>query len=119
MTQCDGLDWQNLRDEFNYDQLWKKKSWNDVARHFVLSLCFSFLPSTFDIVTDCLSAHYFLAGEDYTKRVFNLSDPWAADCRHTGTFIAHTQSGSETLYEEVTCFEKDPIWGSVTLAFIF
>ena len=49
----------------------------------------------------------------------NLSEPANHDdCVHTGRFTSFIP-GPEIEYEEIVCFEKDPIWGWVTVGFMF
>ena len=40
-------------------------------------------------------------------------------CVHIGTYLRWDGNSSEVVYEEVECFERDPIWGYMSLFFIF
>ena len=88
-------------------------------RHFFIALIFGALGSFVDISTDGLTAKSFIRGANYTKWVKNLSDPANHDgCVHTGRFTSFNPS-PEIEYEEIVCFEQDPIWGWVTVGFMF
>ena len=83
------------------------------------ALIFGTLGSFIDIGTDGLTARSFIWGTNYTKRVNNLSDPANHDnCVHTARYTIYNPD-PEIEYEEIICFEQDPIWGWVTVSFMF
>ena len=107
-----------LKRELTLQKLWRERTWKEILRHFVTALIFGTLGSFIDIGTDGFTAESFISGTNYTKRVDNLSDlANHNDCVHTGRFITFNP-GPEIEYEEIVCFEKDPIWGWVTVAFM-
>ena len=71
----------------------------------------SFLLSTLDIILDKLVSVGFLNGQYYT-RIFMIEQP-DLNCTHLGT-KCKTDGCIKVHY---SCFEKDPIWGVVDLAF--
>ena len=82
-------------------------------------LIFSAFPTFYDVVTDGFAAQNFIQGANYTKYVTNFSDPaFHQNCIHVGRFTTfHPEP--EIAWEEISCFEKDPIWGAVTVILIF
>ena len=135
----DNLDWNILKKDEFQEKIWSGRSWSNIAKNFAIVLLFSLIPTVSDVVTDGLSVNSFLSGTVYTKHITDLSllnvtnnhscsdlisvpnpfDPDAADCTHTGCFIAYTDEGPIIEYEVIECFETDPGWGYVTLACIF
>ena len=81
------------------------------------------------ILLDMLTASEYLGGQWYTKRwvdvkwyeaIVDCSDPhetWRLGeecCRHTEQTSWWQQLGSD-----IECFEKDPLWGTLTVLFLF
>ena len=114
-----GINFSSLKRELTVQKLWRERTWKEILKHFVTALIFGALASFIDIGTDGLTAKSFIGGANYTKWVENLSDPANhGDCIHTGRFTIFNP-GPEIEFEEIVCFEQDPIWGLVTLAIIF
>ena len=114
-----GINFTSLRKELTVEKLWQERTWREILKHFLTALVFGALGSFIDIGTDGLTAKSFITGCNDTKRVKNLSDPVNHDdCIHTGRFTSFNP-GPEIEYEEIVCFEQDPIWGWVTVVFIF
>ena len=69
-----------------------------------------------------MSGFTYIFGADYIKNVDNEDDPSVADndlttCRQLGHFWANDKENID--YYQYQCFERDPIWGCWTLAFMF
>ena len=118
-TIYQGINFSSLKRELTVQKLWRERTWKEILKHFVTALIFSALPSFFDIGTDGFTAESFIRGANYTKWVKNLSDPANHDdCIHTGRFTSYNP-GPQIEFEEIVCFEQNPIWGLRTVAFIF
>jgi len=116
----DHLDWEELRGEFTWDKIWRERTWKEIAETFSVGLIFSLLPTVNDVLTDSLSANNFIFGTKYIKKVYNLTDQSAKNCTHVGRYIEYSETAEPSvLYEVVECFERDQIWGCLTLSFIF
>ena len=114
-----GINFTSLRKELTVQKLWGERTWKEILRHFFIALIFGALGSFVDVSTDSLTAKSFITGANYTKWVKNLSDPANHDdCVHTGRFTSFNP-GPEIEYEEIVCFEQDPMWGWATVALIF
>ena len=103
------LSWSKLRSE--------RYCANITWKHFTVVLFTSFLPSLFDFGTDYLSGVNFLSGTNYTKYVNHGSD--FGTCTHTGRYTSFVGPRPEVLYEEISCFEVDRIWGYLTIGITF
>ena len=118
-----GINFSAVRREFKEEvqQLWRVQNWKQVTKHFFIALVFGALGSFVDIGTDGLSAKNFINGANYTKRITNLSDPANHEnCVRTGFFTSvDPVLGPKVEYEEIVCFEKDLVWGWVTLGLMF
>ena len=109
----------------------------NVCGHFAQALLIGVIPSFFDLVTDSLNANKFIVGNYYTKQIHNMSEFDKDSCTHVGTYIRYKKpeelnisediSNSkfltdleipEVVFEEVSCFEIDQIWGWLTFSFI-
>ena len=118
-TIYQGINFSALKRELTPQKLWRERTWKEILRHFITALIFGTLGSFIDIGTDGLTAKSFIWGTNYTKWVKNLSEPANHDdCVHTGRYTS-SNPGPEIEYEEIVCFEQDPIWGWVTVGFIF
>ena len=114
-----GINFSALKNELNVQKLWRERTWQEILNHFVTALVFGALGSFVDISTDGLTANSFIKGANYTKWVKNLSDPANHNgCVHTFRLTSFSP-GPKIEYEEIVCFEQDPIWGWVTVCFIF
>ena len=94
------------------------------AKLFMTSLVFSLVPTVTDMGSDGYLAWSFVHGDHYKKNVPHESYPTVQLC---GASVARTisqiRNGSEwssiqTEYNFI-CFEKDPIFGGITLGLIF
>ena len=113
------FNWTALKAEFTWEKLWTNRTWKDIFGHFAKVLFLTVIPTLFDMTTDALNGINFVVGADYMKRAVNLSDPLNQNCTHIGTYLKHAGHGeSWTEYEDLSCHEKDPIWGYVTLGLI-
>ena len=116
------IDWKALAGEFTWEKLWKKRDWKSIWKHFLVAFSTGFFFSAFDVITDGTSGFTFIFGAYYIKNVELKSDSSVEHfmCNITGRFTEIDQDGSEQVdYYRYQCFEKDPIWGFFTLAFMF
>jgi len=88
--------------EFNWDTLWRNREWPEIGETFGINLVVGLLPTLFDVGMDSLAVNDYINGTYYYKETGNYSD----NCRLT----------AENYTE---CFEKDPIYGYVTLTCFF
>ena len=84
----------------------------------LVGFCLSF----FDMaIGDGLVSYDFLNGADYIKTVNDTSDPAVTNpnfsCKHIST--THHFTGDNATVYTFTCNERDPIWGSLSLAIIW
>ena len=141
VTEQDGLDWKILRAEFNLRNLWSGRTKSAVAKHAIMVLVFSLLPSIFDIGTDIGSGKNYIEGQMYTvdnymddttnstkevtnialgeeladKNNFTTSNP-SRNCSLKGIYTSYTEEPS---YERLDCFAKDEVMGYFTVGVIF
>ena len=114
------LNWEALKAEFTWEKLWTNRTWKDIFGHFAKVLFLTVIPTLFDMTTDALNGINFIVGTDYMKRAVNLSDPLNQNCTHIGTHLKHPGHGESWIeYEDLSCHEKDPNWGYLSLVFIF
>ena len=114
-----GINFSALKRELTLQKVFRERTWKMILRHFVTALIFGALGSFIDIGTDGFTAKSFIRGTNYTKWVKNLSDAANhGDCVHTGRLTSFNP-GPQIEYEEIVCFEQDPIWGWFTVGFIF
>ena len=120
--QADGLDWEELRKElrnlFNFNA--ENRSWGIILKTSLIIFATSLAPSLFDMGSDAFSVYNFINGTTYTKNVPDLNHPSvnSSKCIHVGTHLRRDGNSSEVVYEEFECFERDPIWGYMSLVFI-
>ena len=132
------IDFKILKEEFSLKKIWRDRTLNHFFGHFARVLLIGLVPSFFDLFTDSLNAKNFIFGTFYTKQIQNMTEFNRDICKHVGTYIRYTtttelNSSSEDLciskfstdlkkpevvYEEVSCFEVDKIWGWLTFVFI-
>ena len=99
-----GINFTSLRKELTVQKLVRDRT-------FFIALIFGALGSFVDVSTDGLTAKSFITGANYTKWVKNLSDPANHDdCVRTDRFTSFNP-GPQIEYEEIVCFEQDPMWG--------
>ena len=117
------VNWRALSAEFDWKGLWTKKFWKSIWKHFLISFWTGFFFSALDILTDGWSGFTFIFGTDYIKNVASQNDTSVADtdsCKNIGRFVVVDEDGTESVeYYQYQCFEKDPIWGAMTLFFMF
>ena len=117
-TIYQGINFSGLRRELSVQKLWRERTWREILRNFVTALIFGALGSFIDISTDGLTAQSFISGANYTKWVKNLSDPANHDnCVHTGRFTSFNPA-PHIEFEQILCFEQDPMWGQATIGFL-
>ena len=122
-TQADGLDWVELAIElknlFKFNT--ENRPWLTILKTSLIIFATSLVPSLFDMGSDAFSTYNFINGTTYTKYVPDLNHPSvnSSRCVHIGTYLRWDGNSSEVVYEEVECFERDPIWGYMSLVFIF
>ena len=116
-----GINFSALRGELTIQKLWRDRTWKEILGHFFVALVVGALGSFVDVGTDGFAAKSFISGTNYTKRVTNLSDPANHEnCVRTGFFTSlDPVLGPKVEYEEIVCFEKDLVWGWVTVALMF
>ena len=105
------ISWKNLSSEIRQSVF----TWGN----FFTVLTIGLLPSLFDFGTDYLQAVNFLWGSNYTKQVANHA--WYThfgNCSHIGRYTSFTGLTPEIVYDDVSCFEVDEIWGYATLGII-
>ena len=113
------LNFSQIRRELTIDKLWQSRTWGEIFKHMLTALVLSAIPTFYDVFTDGFTAKSFIQGTNYTKHVKNLSDPaFHQNCIHVGRFTTF-QPEPVIEYEEISCFEKDPIWGILTVLLIF
>ena len=122
-VECaDGLNWGELAGElgslFKFNK--ENRSWWIIVKTSLIIFATSLAPSFFDMGSDALSTYNFINGTTYTKYVpdLNHSSVNSSQCTHVGTHLRRDGNLSVVVYEEVVCFEKDPIWGYMSLVFI-
>ena len=114
-----GINFSALKNELNVEKLWRERTWKETLKHFITVFVTGALGSFVDISTDGLIIKSFIRGANYTKWVKNLSNPANHDaCVHTFC-LTRFNPDPEIEYEEIVCFEQDPIWGWVTVGFMF
>ena len=132
------IDFKILKEEFSLKKIWRDRTLNQFFGHFARVLLIGLIPSFFDLFTDSLNAKNFIFGTFYTKQIQNMTEFNRDICKHVGTYIRYTTTTElnkssedlciskfstdlkkpEVVYEEVSCFEVDKIWGWLTFVFI-
>ena len=103
------LDFSVMAQEFNKGAIWRDRTWADIGETFAINLLVGFLATIFDVGMDSLAVNDYLTGTYYVKN----GD--GSNCR--GIYPDYPPKNySETQTE---CFEKDPVFGYVTLFFLF
>jgi len=127
------LDFEGLRQEWKYG-LEKEEHWVNQAKKqkesdtctplfysILIGIIFVVIPNG-AILLDMLAASDYLGGQWYLKRWHeastNLSciDPLKTP---VGEQCCRKTEQSSWMGEDVECFEKDPLWGALTLLFLF
>ena len=119
----DGLNWKELGQEtknvFKFNP--ENRSGGMIVKASLIIFATSLAPSLFDMGSDAFSVHNFIHGTTYTKYVSDLDHPSvnSSDCVHVGSYLKWNGNSSTVVYEEFECFEQDPIWGQMSLVFMF
>jgi hypothetical protein len=105
----------------NLSKFRRNLSFKSIFKTIQLMALVGFCLSFFDVVIgDGLVSFDFLNGADYIKTVNDTSDPAVTNpnysCKHIST-THHFTEDNTTVYT-FTCNERDPIWGSISLAII-
>ena len=115
------IDWKALKVELTKEKQWTSKAWwKSIQNNLLISFSTGFFFSAFDLITDGTSGFTYIFGADYIKNVNDENDSSIADsdtCKRLGYFTATHRDSRD--YYQYKCFERDPIWGSLTLAFMF
>jgi len=103
------LDFSLMANEFNKNDIWTDRTKADIRDTFAINFLVGVLPTIFDVGMDSLAVNDYLKGTYYVKNGDGSS------C--SGIYPEFPPKNySETQTE---CFEKDPIFGYVTLFFLF
>jgi len=98
-----------MAEEFGPDKLWNNRTSAEIWTTFGINLCVGLLPTLFDLSMDSLAVNDYITGTYYVKA------PMANETglvNATGNCRLNSQNATE-------CFEKDPIFGYVTLTCFF
>jgi len=96
------LDFAAMAEEFQYNKIWGDRTSSEIWKTFGINFVIGLLPTIFDVGMDSLAINQFINGDYYYKATGNYSD----NCRLTES-------------NRTECFEKDPIFGYVTLTCFF
>ena len=102
----------------------KMSKWKTPAKYFLLNFICSLIPTCLDMGSDAFLSWTFFNGTEYGKNVPNESYHSVESCGDPlSRTIIEGKNGSQWIPMETNyhfmCFEKDPIYGAVTLALIF
>ena len=115
------INWEALKVELTKEKQWTSKAWwKSIQNNLLISFSTGFFFSAFDLITDGTSGFTYIFGADYIKNVNDKNDSSVADsegCKILGHFQAIDRDSKD--YCQYQCFERDPIWGSLTLIFMF
>ena len=114
------IDWKALKVELTKEKQWTRKAWwKSIQNNLLISFSTGFFFSAFDLITDGTSGFTYIFGADYIKNVDAQNDSSVSDsnCTMIGHFDSLTKDTKD--YHQYKCFERDPIWGSLTLVFMF
>ena len=115
------INWEALKVELTKEKQWTSKAWwKSIQNNLLISFSTGFFFSAFDLITDGTSGFTYIFGADYIKNVNDKNDSSVADsegCKILGHFEAIDRDSKD--YCQYQCFERDPIWGSLTLIFMF
>ena len=102
------------------EKQWTRRAWwKSIQNNLLISFSTGFFFSAFDLITDGTSGFTYIFGADYIKNVDAQNDSSVSDsnCTMIGHFDSLTKDTKD--YHQYKCFERDPIWGSLTLVFMF
>ena len=102
------LNFGKMAEEFGQDRLWNNRTSAEIWETFGINLCVGLLPTLFDLSMDSLAVKDYITGTYYVKA------PLAP-------IVKLNESGNCRLNSQdaIECFEKDPIFGYVTLTCFF
>ena len=95
-----------MAEEFDRDRLWNNRTSAEIWETFGINLFVGLLPTLFDLGMDSLAVNDYITGTYYVKA------PLAPLLNESGNCRLNSQNATE-------CFEKDPIFGYVTLTCFF
>jgi len=119
----DGLVWEELGSELK--GLFKVRNpWWKRLKSFLVILAMSCLPTFFDMGSDTWSVFNFINGTIYTKHVPDFDHPSvnSSQCTYVGPDLMtsnNSSSDNSSSNLKFECFEQDPIWGAMSLVFMF
>ena len=103
------FDFSKISNDFSFRRTFDKMAF--------LAFCFAMI----EIGSDFWSSYNFINGNYYVKTVENIMDEAVTSfqCRKIQTtYVYNYETNSNETTHTFRCFEKDPIWGAVTLAII-
>ena len=95
-----------MAEEFGRDQLWNNRTSSEIWETFGINLCVGLLPTLFDLGMDSLAVNDYFTGTYYVKSHLAPLRNESGKCR--------VNSNNYT-----ECFERDPVFGYVTLTCFF
>ena len=104
------LDFDAMAKEFSSENLWTNRSSAELWETFGINLCVGLLPTLFDLGMDSLAVNDYISGTYYVKNPLFLNE--TNNLNATGKCRLKSANVTE-------CFEKDPIFGYVTLTCFF
>ena len=115
--------WLKIEDKEEYLEFDFSKFSNDFSfrRNFDKMAFLAFCLAIIEIGSDFWSSYNFINGNYYVKTVENIMDEAVTSfqCRKIQTTNTYNyETNSNGTIHTFRCFEKDPIWGAVTLAII-
>ena len=115
--------WLKIEDKEEYLEFDFSKFSNDFSfkRAFDKMAFLAFCLAMIEIGSDFWSSYNFINGNYYVKTVENIMDEAVTSfqCRKIQTTYTYNyETKSNGTIHTFRCFEKDPIWGAVTLAII-
>ena len=117
-TAADEVNWKAFAAELTWENMWTHREWKSIGKHFLFAFSTGFFFSAFDVFTDGWSGLNFIFGAYYVKNVpipYDVSDSGNPLCK-----ILHPENDTQSVeHIQYQCFERDPIWGAVTLVFMF
>ena len=119
----DGLVWEELGSELK--GLFRVRNpWWTRLKAFLVTLVISCLPTFFDMGSDTWSVFNFINGTIYTKHVPDFDHPSvnSSQCTYVGPDLMtsdNSSSDNSSSNFKFECFEQDPIWGAMSLFFMF
>ena len=98
-----------MAEEFGPDKLWNDRTSSEIWTTFGINLCVGLLPTLFDLSMDSLAVNDYITGTYYVKAPLANE---TGKINATGNCRLNSKNATE-------CFEKDPVFGYVTLTCFF